>query len=167
MYATIIDMARLQRLSTFGGRLRTAREDAGLNQLELAQILDDRYGVKVGRSYISELERSWETNRMPNAEVVAALARALSVNGNWLLLIDDRQEAPGEAETAGITPEAEQAASIIDSLPEAERKRMLAVVAALAAHAETEDAAPPDDLRAERGRFSRLINSTEEPRSGR
>ena len=155
MYATIVDMTRIQRLSTFGGRLRTAREDAGLNQMELTNVLAERYGVVIGRSYISELERNWEANKMPSAEVVAALARALNVNGNWLLLIDDRQEVPGEPAIGGFTQEAEQASVIIDRLPEAERKRVLAVITALASH--VKDASPPDDLHAERERWAGLV----------
>lgn len=82
MWITIDDMAKTRRDATFGGRLRMAREDAGLRQEELAALLAERYGVSVGRSYISELERNWQANKMPMSDVTAALARALGVNGN-------------------------------------------------------------------------------------
>ncbi len=70
-------MAKLRRLDTFGGRLQLARSDAKLSQEELATLLAEQYGVEIGRSYISELERSWEANKMPMADVAAALARAV------------------------------------------------------------------------------------------
>ena len=66
-------MAKLQKSETFGGRLTEAREEAerwdgkgiGYNQGELADLLAERFGVTIGRSYISELERSWQQNKMP------------------------------------------------------------------------------------------------------
>ena len=49
----------------------------GYTQGELADLLKDRCGVEIGRSYISELERSWQQNKMPSLEVAAALAEGL------------------------------------------------------------------------------------------
>ena len=125
MRITIEDMAKLRRIDTFGGRLRVAREDAGLKQEELTALLEERYGVHVGRSYISELERNWEANKMPMADVLAALAKALNVNGNWLLLLDDRPDLPDEDSGHGITPEAQEIAGLVDLLPDWRRAEML------------------------------------------
>ena len=116
------------------GRLRMAREDAGLRQEELATILAERYGVTVGRTYISELERNWESNKMPMSDVTAALAKALGVNGNWLLLIDDSQEMPGSAPTRGISPEGDAVAAVVDAMPQELRTFVLEFVRLAAAH---------------------------------
>ena len=73
MWNMLEDMAKIRQDSTFGGRLRMARMDAGLKQEQLTALLAERYGIHVGRSYISELERNWEANKMPMADVVAAI----------------------------------------------------------------------------------------------
>ena len=72
--AILDDMRRKEREATFGGRLKTLRLDAGLTQEQLTVALLEQ-GVSIGRTYVSELERA-ETNRMPNGEVIAAMARA-------------------------------------------------------------------------------------------
>jgi len=85
-------MAKLQKSETFGGRLTEAREEAerwdgngiGYTQGELADLLKERCGVEIGRSYISELERSWKQDKMPSLEVARALAAVLRVNLAWL-----------------------------------------------------------------------------------
>ncbi len=125
MYITIEDMVKRYRDTTFGGRLRRAREDAGLSQEQLTTLLADRYEVTIGRSYISELERNWEANKMPSAEVVAALARALSINGNWLLLIDDNPDLPDDDNGHGISEEAQVIANMVDLLPAWRRRELL------------------------------------------
>ena len=89
MWISVKDMVKQKKNATFGGRLKMAREDARLTQEELAALLQEHYGVSVGRSYLSELERNWEANKMPMSDVTAALAKALGVNGNWLLLLSD------------------------------------------------------------------------------
>jgi transcriptional regulator with XRE-family HTH domain len=127
MCVTIDVMAKKKRDATFGGRLRIAREDAELSQEQLTEILAERYGEKVGRSYISELERNWGDNKMPMANVAAALARALNVNGNWLLLLDDRQEPPGSEPTRSMSAEGDELANIADVLPAWRRRELLEV----------------------------------------
>ena len=89
MWISVKDMVKQKKNATFGGRLKMAREDARLTQDGLAALLQEHYGVSVGRSYLSELERNWEANKMPMSDVTAALAKALGVNGNWLLLLSD------------------------------------------------------------------------------
>lgn len=127
MCVTMDAMTKRKRDSTFGGRLRMAREDAGLSQEQLTVLLTERYGETVGRSYISELERNWEANKMPMANVLAALARALNVNGNWLLLLDDRQEPPDSEPTRAMSAEGDELANIADALPAWRRRELLEV----------------------------------------
>lgn len=45
-------------LNTFGKRARALREDLGLRQEDLIREMERRAGVKVGQTYISELERT-------------------------------------------------------------------------------------------------------------
>jgi len=125
MWVTIEGMAKLRKLDTFGGRLRMAREDAGLNQEQLTALLAERYGVTIGRSYISELERSWEANKMPMADVLAAIASALNVNGNWLLLLDDNPDLPEPDAGHGVSVEAQEIANLVDALPPWRRRELL------------------------------------------
>lgn len=73
-------------LATFGKRLRVLRNEQGLTQGDLIDILERRYGVTVGRSYISILEGG---EKMPSGEIVAAMARALKTTSDYLLLLSD------------------------------------------------------------------------------
>jgi hypothetical protein len=38
------------------------------------QLLAERCGVSIGRSYLSELERRWQQDKMPTLEVAIGLA---------------------------------------------------------------------------------------------
>jgi hypothetical protein len=107
------DMAKIAKGDTFGGRLTQAREEAErwgevdtytYTQQELVDLLAERFGVAIGRSYLSELERNWQQNKMTSLEVAVALARALRVNLNWLAglshpphYIDDISRPPRRA----------------------------------------------------------------------
>ena len=117
MWISMEDMVKQKKNATFGGHLKMAREDARLTQEDLAALLQERYGVSVGRSYLSELERNWEANKMPMSDVTAALARALDVNGNWLVLLSDEQESPDSEPTRSMSPEGDELARIADALP--------------------------------------------------
>ena len=52
-------------------------EADALPAAEIRRVLQERFGVTIGRSYISELERSWQKNKMPSMEVGRALAQAV------------------------------------------------------------------------------------------
>lgn len=79
---------------TVGKRIRVLRQDIGLNQQELTAELE-RYGAVIGPSYVSELER---TDKVPSAQVLAALAQALNTTTDYLLLLTDDPVPPGEEE---------------------------------------------------------------------
>ena len=101
-------MAKLQKSETFGGRLTEAREEAerwdgngiGYTQGELADLLKERCGVEIGRSYISELERSWKQDKMPSLEVARALAAVLRVNLAWLAGVSPNKDPEDAAADA-------------------------------------------------------------------
>jgi transcriptional regulator with XRE-family HTH domain len=123
-------MAKLQKSETFGGRLTEAREEAerwdgkgiGYNQGELADLLAERFGVTIGRSYISELERSWQKNKMPSMEVGRALAQALKVNFAWLALLSEEKELPDAAGDVAWSKTTNALMSVVDKWPEAARQ---------------------------------------------
>ena len=98
----IWDMRR-RRDTTFGGRVRLLREDAELTQDQVTDALA-ALGVTIGRSYISEIERS---KKMPNGEVIAGLARVLRTTADYLLCLSESPDAPGDAApVAGMSAEA-------------------------------------------------------------
>ncbi|MEM7515313.1 MAG: helix-turn-helix transcriptional regulator [Planctomycetota bacterium] len=63
-------------LSTFGERLKTAREYRGISQADLANSA----GIRTNT--VSSYERGTGTN--PRSDTIAALARALDVSAAWL-----------------------------------------------------------------------------------
>lgn len=125
MWTMIGDMPRVRRDLSFGGRLRLLREDAHLTQEDLTRLLSER-GVVIGRSYISELERNRDANKIPNGEVVAALARALDTTADYLLLLSDEPEPVYTKEERGLSPTTDAILEIADSLPEWRRVELLA-----------------------------------------
>lgn len=81
-------------LNTTGKRVRLLRGDLDLTQEELTRQME-KLGVKIGRSYISLLERS---DSLPSGEVLAAMARVLHTTTDYLLLLTDDPLIPGEPE---------------------------------------------------------------------
>lgn len=79
-------------LNTTGKRIRVLRGDLDLTQEELTRQVE-KLGIRIGRSYISLLERS--TN-IPSGEVLAGLARVLHTTTDYLLLLTDDPLIPGE-----------------------------------------------------------------------
>ena len=77
------------RASTFRDRLLTAMQAQEVSQSGLARA------VGVDRSTISQLANLTQT-RLPNAQVVAECARALSVSSDWLLGLSEHPEPPGD-----------------------------------------------------------------------
>jgi transcriptional regulator with XRE-family HTH domain len=136
-------MTRRKR-DTFGARLRQLREDADFTQDQLIDRLA-AVGVRIGRSYISELER---TDKLPNGEVIIGLARALRCSADYLLGLSDVAELPTDAAGVyGISPEADEVARIIDALPPETRAFVVHMARSLAAYmAGQAQGQPPGDV---------------------
>jgi transcriptional regulator with XRE-family HTH domain len=65
-----------------GARIKQAREERGLDQVELAAALSVDFNIKLDQSDISEIERG--TRGLKDYEL-DAIARILNVNPIWLL----------------------------------------------------------------------------------
>lgn len=74
----MFSILRMHDLTTIGGRLRAAREEAGLNQSELARA------VGVTRGAVSQ----WESGTVDNLrnQHLFAVCEAVGVNPKWLAL---------------------------------------------------------------------------------
>lgn len=83
-----------QFLDTVGKRIRILRQDLGFKQAQLVNELE-KQGIEVGRSYISELER---TDKVPSGTVLAGLAKVLGTTTDYLLMLTDDPIPPGEQE---------------------------------------------------------------------
>jgi len=68
-----------------GKRVKLARVDKELNQLELATALNVDYGIEMNQYSISQLERG---SRFVKDFELVALAEILDVTTNWLLFGD-------------------------------------------------------------------------------
>lgn len=111
----ILRMSR-EFLNTFGKRIMILRRDHGLTQEQLAELLEQRYGVTVRNTWISTLEAA-KTNKMPATDVVVALAKALNTTTDYLLLVsDDAKKSKNNDEPVYISPQADEAANLIDEL---------------------------------------------------
>ena len=107
------------------------REDAELTQDQVTDALA-ALGVTIGRSYISEIERS---KKMPNGEVIAGLARVLRTTADYLLCLSESPDAPGDAApVAGMSAEADEIARIVDALQPEMRAFVLHMARSLAAY---------------------------------
>lgn len=94
---------RRARAALFRARLGQAMAQAGLTQADLARASG------TDRSTISQLLAAHGT-RLPNAQVVAECARALSVSADWLLGLSDRPERGADLVSAAVAmPEAPRA----------------------------------------------------------
>lgn len=97
-------------LDTTGKRIRAARDHAGLTQEEFAK----RVGIR--QAYISHIETG---RSIAPADTLGAIARALDVSADYLLLLaDDPKRPPSQAEpdAIGYSEQAEEAAKLIDGL---------------------------------------------------
>lgn len=75
--------------SSIGKRLKSAREAAGLNQVECAK------GAGISQPYLAQIEAG---NKLPAMEVLQRLAASVDVSAAWLL---DQVSEQGEAYTDG------------------------------------------------------------------
>jgi transcriptional regulator with XRE-family HTH domain len=92
---------QFQFANTTGKRVRLLRLDLGATQGEVAKLLQ-KNGVDVGRTYVSEIERS---NRMPSGEVIAGLARVFNTTSDYLLRLTDNPFRPTRAAAGDLTPD--------------------------------------------------------------
>lgn len=114
-----------QFLDTVGKRIRILRQDLGLNQAELVHELEKR-SIEVGRSYISELER---TDKVPSGTVLAGLARVLGTTTDYLLLLTDDPNPPHEQEEHQIEDALARELLTVYATLAADKKAMLLYLA--------------------------------------
>lgn len=114
-----------QFLDTVGKRIRILRQDLGLNQAELVHELEKR-SIEVGRSYISELER---TDKVPSGTVLAGLARVLGTTTDYLLLLTDDPNPPHEQEEQQIEDALARELLAVYTTLAADKKAMLLYLA--------------------------------------
>ena len=113
-------------LDSFGKRLRVLRLDLGLTQGEVLEQMESA-GVKIGQSYISDMER---TDKLPNGEVLVGLAKVLHTTTDYLLLLSDDPTPAQESETRLVLDVEDrrerellqEALELIQDLPPAEQR---------------------------------------------
>lgn len=120
-------------MDSFGRRLAQLRRDLGITQEDLRARMQAESGVNVGQTYISQMERQ---NKMPSLEVATALARALKTSVDYLALLTDDSTPHRETGPQFFTPEADEMAQIVDTLPADVRLVALSVVRSIAAQSE-------------------------------
>jgi len=133
-------------LNTTGMRIQYLRERLNLTQKALAMRVD------VGHVYINQLEND---KRSAGRGLMQRLAHALGTSVGFLELeTDDPSPPDADAPEPPVyyTEEADEAARLIDAMPEDKRREVLAVVRVMAA-------ARPD-----RGGDSHRLGTTERPR---
>lgn len=122
---------RIADMSTYstdsvGARIAWARKQKHWTGHDLARA------VGVRNVYISQLENN---HREPSRQMLQAIASALDVTVGFILMETDEPAPAKDAEPAPVyfSPEADEAAQLIDSIPDPdERARMLAVLRAMA-----------------------------------
>lgn len=112
-HRTMIRMSR-EFFNTFGKRVSVLRRDRGWTQDELTDRLS-KYGVTVRNTWISTLERA-RINKLPSTDVVVALAKTLGTTTDYLLMLTDDPALAGNHEPTYISPQADEAARLIDGL---------------------------------------------------
>lgn len=76
---------RKPRSNMLGWRIRVARAEANMNQLELATLLNSEYHLVVDQNSISKMEKG---DRFVKDYEIIALAKALNKHPMWLLFGD-------------------------------------------------------------------------------
>lgn len=108
-----------------GARIAWARKQKKWTGHDLARA------VGVRNVYISQIENN---HRRPALPMMRKLADALGVTVGFLLMetTEPGPTQPAEQEPVYFSPEADEAAQLIDAAPPGERARMLAVLRAMA-----------------------------------
>lgn len=155
----IIDMAVDNFFDTMGKRIRILRDDRKMNQTEMANRMG-QFGQKVDPSYLSQIERG---DKAPSLSVFKAIVQVLESTADYLLLLTDDPDTPGESVNETWSEVTRDIADIIDALPEAKRLEIMDVVRAMTAHVVTEgkqapDIAVPADIGDQTYMYGRLAN---------
>lgn len=108
-------------LNTTGKRVERLRKDRGWRQADLAEA------AKVRQNYISAIEKD---TAAPSAEIMGAIAKALGTTLDFLMMLTNNPELPGDNEPTFLTEEAEKAAKTVDALPGDARTKLLAKISA-------------------------------------
>jgi len=104
----------MRSVSTFGSRLRKAREDAGLSQDDIAAVCRNRKGGELTRAAISY----WETDtERPSFENLVAAAKKLRISIDYLV--------GNVAEESGLSKEAVKFAQQWEPLPAEARESVV------------------------------------------
>lgn len=121
-----IDMANAAYMNSYGKRQRLLRMDLQMTQKDLADAVT-RHGVQMGQGYVSELER---TDKVPLGDVVAAVAKVLNTSTDFLLQMTDDATPLNDINNKDnyISPQAGEAATIIDNLDEDTRDAVMALL---------------------------------------
>ena len=110
-------------INTLGKRVRLLRQDAGISQKELVQRLANKYGIRISRGYMSQIESQ---GKIPSSEVIVALAKELGTTTDYLLLLTDNPFPPSD-NVEYMSEEADEVARIVDELPPAKRRELLEI----------------------------------------
>jgi len=113
----IIDMAVDNFFDTMGKRIRILRDDRKMNQTEMANRMG-QFGQKVDPSYLSQIERG---DKAPSLSVFKAIVQVLESTADYLLLLTDDPDTPGESVNETWSEVTRDIADIIDALPEAKQ----------------------------------------------
>lgn len=138
----IMDMAVDSFFDTMGKRIRILRDDRKMNQTEMANRMGE-FGQRVDPSYLSQIERD---DKAPSLPVFKAIVQVLESTADYLLLLTDEPDAPGDDEKETWSEVTRAVADVIDTLPEAKRLEVMDVVRAMAAHVAPEERRAPDAL---------------------
>lgn len=94
-------------LNTTGKRVERLRKDRHWTQKQLSAAADVR------QSYISGIENDTAS---PSAEIMARVAKALGTSLDFLVMISDNPVVKEDSEPEFFSPEADEAARIIDGI---------------------------------------------------
>jgi len=134
----IVDMAIDSFFDTMGKRIRILRDDRKMNQTEMANRMG-RYGQKIDPSYLSQIERG---DKAPSLSVFKAIVQVLESTADYLLLLTDDPDVPGESANETWSEVTRGVADLVDTLPESKRLEVMDVVRAMAAHVALDEKVP-------------------------
>lgn len=106
-------------LNTTGKRVERLRKDKHWTQVQLSELADVR------QNYISGIEKD---HASPSAEIMARIAKALGTSLDFLMMISDNPTVKEDSEPEFFSPEADEAARTIDSLPPTWRAEIITLI---------------------------------------
>lgn len=121
------------QLETFEERLVWARRyHAKLTQKQLAAKMKEEFSQPIGHNYVSAIEKG--RGKKPSFEVVRAMAGAMKISLDWLAKFSEDYQLPQpkELEVTYFSPEADEAAQLVDSMRPEQRAVVLSVARNLA-----------------------------------